>query len=148
MTQVTLERETGVINGDYSDDLLFLRQLILDGQWDDVLEFIQPLASLEAFDHARFRFAVLKAKFVELLCLRGDTSAADSAAVDAVVEVLRLLEPVAPSREEHSALCLLLTSGRPLAEHPEYRYKYIIRRGLCIIYDDGLSHPLYSSPSL
>ena len=32
ISQVTLERESGVINGNYSDDLLFLRQLILDGQ--------------------------------------------------------------------------------------------------------------------
>ena len=40
---LSLERETGVINAIVSDDMLFLRQLILDGQWDDVLEFIQPL---------------------------------------------------------------------------------------------------------
>ena len=29
ISQVTCERETGVINGHFSDDLLFLRQLIL-----------------------------------------------------------------------------------------------------------------------
>ena len=28
ISQVTLERETGVINGHFSDDLLFLRQLV------------------------------------------------------------------------------------------------------------------------
>lgn len=39
--QLSLERESGVINGVFSDDVLFLRQLMLDGQWDDVLEFIQ-----------------------------------------------------------------------------------------------------------
>jgi len=122
-----LERESGVINGDFSDDLLFLRQLILDGQWDDVLEFIQPLAALAAFDQNAFAFAVLKAKFVELLCLKGDESTSapeadsSSSAVDAVVDTLRQLEAVAPSKEEHTALCLLLTSGRPLAEHPEYK---------------------------
>ena len=37
ISQVTLERESGVINGNYSDDLLFLRQLILDGQVFDLL---------------------------------------------------------------------------------------------------------------
>lgn len=37
ISQLSLERETGVINGVYSDDVLFLRQLILDGQWDDVI---------------------------------------------------------------------------------------------------------------
>ncbi len=62
--QVTLERETGVINGSFSDDLLFLRQLILDGQWDDVLEFIQPLAALPAFQvrTAERRFHEIKRK--------------------------------------------------------------------------------------
>ena len=57
---MTLERETGVINGNYSDDLLFLRQLILDGQWDDVIEFISPLSTLPAFDYEKFKFLVLK----------------------------------------------------------------------------------------
>ena len=32
ISQVSLERESGVINGDLSDDILFLRQLIIDGQ--------------------------------------------------------------------------------------------------------------------
>ena len=68
--QATLERETGVINGQYSDDLLFLRQLILDGQWDDVIEFIQPLASLPAFNYKQFLFTILRAKFVELMCIK------------------------------------------------------------------------------
>jgi len=43
ISQLSLERESGIINGSYSDDALFLRQLILDGQWDDALEFVQPL---------------------------------------------------------------------------------------------------------
>jgi hypothetical protein len=30
--------------------MLFLRQLILDGQWDDVIEFVQPLGSIEGFN--------------------------------------------------------------------------------------------------
>ena len=36
-----LERESGLVNGLFSDDVLFLRHLILDGQWEDVLQFIQ-----------------------------------------------------------------------------------------------------------
>ena len=50
ISMLSLERETGVINGIFSDDMLFLRQLILDGQWDDVIDFIQPLISMEGFD--------------------------------------------------------------------------------------------------
>jgi len=110
-----LERETGVINGNYSDDLLFLRQLILDGQWDDVIEFISPLATLPTFDYDRFKFLVLKvfslflttvfvmshnffyiskAKFVELICIRSESVEATENAVDAVVEVVKELEMV------------------------------------------------------
>jgi hypothetical protein len=109
-----LERETGVINGNYSDDLLFLRQLILDGQWDDVIEFISPLATLPTFDYDRFKFLVLKvskktskmktlnchfhltcqAKFVELICIRSESAEATENAVDAVVEVVKELELV------------------------------------------------------
>ena len=53
-----------------SDDLLFLRQLILDGQWDDVIEFIQPLATLPAFNYKQFLFIIQRAKFVELMCIK------------------------------------------------------------------------------
>jgi hypothetical protein len=52
-----------VINGNYSDDLLFLRQLILDGQWDDVIEFISPLATLPAFNYDKFKFLILKVNY-------------------------------------------------------------------------------------
>lgn len=33
-----------------------LRQLILDGQWDEVLQFIQPLECMEKFDRKRWGF--------------------------------------------------------------------------------------------
>ncbi|KAK8756780.1 hypothetical protein V5799_000518 [Amblyomma americanum] len=55
ISQLVLERESGVINDALSDDLLFLRQLILDGQWDNVLDFVQPLEGMGAFDSKRFK---------------------------------------------------------------------------------------------
>ena len=114
-------RETGVINGTYSDDLLFLRQLILDGQWDDVVEFIQPLASLPAFNYKQFLFTILKARFVELMCIKCEAPMASTdQAVDTVVDVLKEIEEVSPSKEHYSNLCLLLTLNK-LSEHPEYR---------------------------
>ncbi len=59
---MTLERESGVINGSFSDDLLFLRQLILDGQWEDTIEFIQPLASLPSFQYKTFQYTILRVR--------------------------------------------------------------------------------------
>lgn len=72
ISQLSLERESGVINGVYSDDVLFLRQLILDGQWDDVSEFIQPLEGLASFDSRHFHYIVLRQKYIELLCIKSE----------------------------------------------------------------------------
>lgn len=87
ITQLSLERETGVINGCFSDDLLFLRQLILDGQWDDVLEFIQPLEALQTFEMRKFSYAILKHKYVELLCIRSEANVQGNTVDNAVEEV-------------------------------------------------------------
>lgn len=119
------ERETGVINGIYSDDVLFLRQLILDGQWDDVLEFIQPLCELQAFDMKLFKYTILRHKYIELLCIKSEAAGIAMGAnvegtVEEVVQVLGLLEKLAPSKEEYSGLCLLLTLPR-LSDHLSYR---------------------------
>lgn len=126
ISQLSLERETGVINGSYSDDVLFLRQLILDGQWDDVLEFIQPLETLPAFDMKKFKYQILRRKYEELLCIKseatllsGTLNSVDNA-VEEVVKVLRELEKVVPSKEEYSQLCLLLTLPR-LNDHLSYK---------------------------
>lgn len=95
ISQLSLERETGVINGQYSDDVLFLRQLILDGQWDDVLEFIQPLEALPDFDMRKFTYSILRHKYVELLCIKSEANVVITGrngnvdnAVEEVVKVL------------------------------------------------------------
>lgn len=69
ITQMALERETGVHNGSFSDDVLFLRQLILDGQWDDVLAFMQPLEALADFETKKVRYSINKHKYIELVSL-------------------------------------------------------------------------------
>ncbi|CRK96255.1 CLUMA_CG009681, isoform A, partial [Clunio marinus] len=127
ISQLSLERETGVINGIYSDDVLFLRQLVLDGQWDDVLEFIQPLEALSLFDMKLFKYTILRHKYIELLCIRSEAGGITiggqstvEGAVEEVVQVLSLLEKFAPSKEEYSGLCLLLTLPR-LSDHLSYK---------------------------
>ena len=57
------------INGLRSVIVDFLFQ-ILDGQWDDVIEFIQPLATLPAFNYKQFLFIIQRAKFVEMMCIK------------------------------------------------------------------------------
>lgn len=127
ISQLSLERETGVINGVYSDDVLFLRQLVLDGQWDDVLEFIQPLEALSSFDMKLFKYTILRHKYIELLCIKSEAGGITvggqstvEGAVEEVVQVLTLLEKYAASKEEYSGLCLLLTLPR-LSDHLSYK---------------------------
>lgn len=122
ITQLSLERETGVINGNYADDVLFLRQLILDGQWDDVLEFIQPLSALKTFEANKFNYAILRHKYIELLCIRAEIKAYNNVEniVEEVVDVLSKLEKLAPSKDEYSNLCLLLTLPS-ITDHAQFK---------------------------
>uniref|UniRef100_A0A8C9QXC5 WD repeat domain 47 n=1 Tax=Scleropages formosus TaxID=113540 RepID=A0A8C9QXC5_SCLFO len=125
ITMLALERESGVINGLYSDDMLFLRQLILDGQWDEVLQFIQPLECMETFDKKRFHYIILRQKFLEVLCVNNAMSAEDEPqhlelTMKEAVRCLHSLEEFCPSKEDYSQLCLLLTLPR-LTQHAEFR---------------------------
>uniref|UniRef100_A0AAY4ATA1 CTLH domain-containing protein n=1 Tax=Denticeps clupeoides TaxID=299321 RepID=A0AAY4ATA1_9TELE len=125
ISMLALEKESGVINGLYSDDMLFLRQLVLDGQWDEVLQFIQPLESMDKFDRKRFRYIVLKQKFLEALCVNNAMSAEDEPqhlefTMQEAVKCLHALEEFCPSKEDYSKLCLLLTLPR-LTNHAEFK---------------------------
>ncbi|KAF5405213.1 WD repeat-containing protein 47 [Paragonimus heterotremus] len=139
ISMLSLERETGQVNGPFNEDILFFRQLVLEGHWDDALDYLEPLKGPPiGMDLREARFLLLKHKYLELLCLRcngasvvtdgvypnGDTAvdypdAVDSA-VEQVVDCLRQLEPECPSQIEYRDLALLLTLPR-LDQHPAYR---------------------------
>lgn len=121
ISMLSLERETGVINGVYSDDMLFLRQLILDGRWEDVIDFIQPLSSVGTFDLKRFQYVVYRYKYLELLCIRSESTPAPNydSTVDELVRCMSCLELLCPLKDEYDNLCLLLTLPR-LSDHPDY----------------------------
>ncbi|XP_056276651.1 WD repeat-containing protein 47 isoform X2 [Pseudoliparis swirei] len=125
ISMLALEKESGVINGLYSDDMLFLRQLVLDGQWDEVLQFIQPLECMDKFDRKRFRYIILKQKFLEALCVNNAMSAEDEPqhlefTMQEAVKCLHSLEEFCPSKDDYSKLCLLLTLPR-LTHHAEFK---------------------------
>ncbi|KAM4640620.1 WD repeat-containing protein 47 isoform 2-T2 [Discoglossus pictus] len=125
ISMLALEKESGVINGLYSDDMLFLRQLILDGQWDEVLQFIQPLECMEKFDKKRFRYIILQQKFLEALCVNNAMSAEEEPqhlefTMQEAVKCLHSLEEYCSSKDDYSKLCLLLTLPR-LTNHAEFK---------------------------
>ncbi|XP_074525100.1 WD repeat-containing protein 47-like [Halichoeres trimaculatus] len=125
ISMLALEKESGVINGLYSDDMLFLRQLILDGQWEEVMQFIQPLEGMEKFEKKRFRYIILKQKFLEALCVNNAMSAAEDPhnlelTMQEAVKCLNSLEEFCPTKDDYSKLCLLLTLPR-LTHHAEFK---------------------------
>uniref|UniRef100_A0A3B5L428 CTLH domain-containing protein n=1 Tax=Xiphophorus couchianus TaxID=32473 RepID=A0A3B5L428_9TELE len=125
ISMLALEKESGVINGLYSDDMLFLRQLILDGQWEEVMQFIQPLEGMEKFDKKRFRYIILKQRFLEALCVNNAISATEDPhnlelTMQEAVRCLHCLEELCPTKEDYSKLCLLLTLPR-LTHHAEFK---------------------------
>uniref|UniRef100_A0A3B4AYC9 WDR47 cross-over region domain-containing protein n=1 Tax=Periophthalmus magnuspinnatus TaxID=409849 RepID=A0A3B4AYC9_9GOBI len=97
ISMLALEKESGVINGLYSDDMLFLR----------------------------FRYIVLKQKFLEALCVNNAMSAEDEPqnlefTMQEAVKCLHALEEFCPSKDDYSKLCLLLTLPR-LTNHAEFK---------------------------
>ncbi|CAF0783266.1 unnamed protein product [Adineta steineri] len=119
ISMLDIERETGIINGSFSEDILFLRQLILDGQWDDVIDFVQPLKSIDAFDAKQFIYIVLKYQFLELLCLKTEAQIENDLSVEQIVKFLNDLRPFAPNEQEYKKLSFLLTLKR-LQDHTDY----------------------------
>lgn len=74
-----------------------------------------------------FKYTILQHKYVELLCIKSEAGeitvggqSTVEGAVEEVVQVLTLLEKYAPSKEEYSGLCLLLTLPR-LTDHLSYK---------------------------
>uniref|UniRef100_A0A3B4GSJ1 WD repeat-containing protein 47-like n=1 Tax=Pundamilia nyererei TaxID=303518 RepID=A0A3B4GSJ1_9CICH len=97
ISMLALEKESGVINGLYSDDMLFLR----------------------------FRYIIFKQKFLEALCVNNAMSAAEDPlnleiTMQEAVKCLHSLEEFCPTKEDYSKLCLLLTLPR-LTHHAEFK---------------------------
>ena len=120
-TMRSLEKESGVVNCGYSDDILFLRDLVLDGEWEAILIFAQPFEGITDFDSRQFRYLVLKQKFMEVLYFKsGFGGNSTSYSIEDLIKCLNQLEADCPNKAEYSKLCFLLTVPN-LPEQPEYR---------------------------
>jgi hypothetical protein len=58
----------------------------LDGQWDDVIDFVQPLKTIDAFDAKQFIYIVLKYQFLELLCLKTESPVENEVSAEQIVK--------------------------------------------------------------
>ena len=117
----SLEKESGIVNCGFSDDILFLRDLVLDGEWEAILIFAQPFEGINEFDSRQFRYLVLKQKFMEVLYFKsGFGGNSTSYSIEDLIKCLNQLEEDCPNKAEYSKLCWLLTVPN-LSEQPEYR---------------------------
>lgn len=115
-----LEKEVNVVNCPYSDSIKFLRELILDGEWDAVEDFAQPLEEIQEFDCRKFHFLVTKQKYLETLFEKCEGIVEDKEGLrDSLVASLNLLEKYSPLKDEYNKLYWYL-SVPSLRDEPEF----------------------------
>ncbi|KAJ7372275.1 WD repeat-containing protein 47 [Desmophyllum pertusum] len=108
-TMRSLEKEAGIANCGFSDDILFLRELVLDGEWEAILIFAQPFEG------------IADKSFMEVLYFKsGFGGNSTSYSIEDLIKCLNQLEEDCPNKAEYSKLCWLLTVPN-LPEQPEYR---------------------------
>ena len=117
----TLEKESCIVNCNLSNEVLFLRELVLDGDFDEILQVGNSFAWRTDFNHNFFNYVVLRQKFIELIYMKSHILGKDScSSVEDVVKTLSQLEMYCPSKDEYNNLCWLLTVPN-LNEHEEFK---------------------------
>ena len=92
---ISLEKETGISNfPSTDDDLSYVRELVLDGRFEDVLRFLQPI-----IQSSSIIFQLKRQQFLERLS-QGDSSTTSlSSAVVGIVQELRDLKSLCDKEE-------------------------------------------------
>ena len=111
-----------------NQDVAFLRELILDGRWEDVEIVVAPLAGRTGFDAAGVLFAARRQRFLELFSGRlvggsgggsGEGGDGGGATVLSLVSALRAAEGVAPNKAAFNELTYTLTLPS-VNDHPQF----------------------------
>ena len=84
-TMRCLEKETGISNSPSDDDLSYVRELVLDGRFEDVLRFLEPI-----IQSSSIIFQLKRQQFLERL-QQGDSSSSSSSLSSAVVGIVQEL---------------------------------------------------------
>lgn len=110
VTMRTLEKESGVINCDYSDEVLFLRDLVMDGDFEEIIQFGNSFMGSPTFNQKRFNFLVLKQKYIELIYTKSHIIGKQTYnIVEDVMKTLSELKCYCSTKDEYSDFCWLLT---------------------------------------
>jgi len=124
ISTLTIERETGIQNICFSGDLLFFRQLILDGQYSNAIDFLSQFESHSyPYEKNEIHCIINKHRFVELLYVRSDCSYQGMDKELAGQELLTTLHEInrcCQNREDYDKLYLLL-SLPSIDQHPDFQ---------------------------
>ena len=116
-------------------ELQLVRELTLDGRWEQLLSYLQPLDQSglgEKEDFRKCRYAVAKQRYLESLAKspkptpeifsvgEGNEKESANQRLQRFMADLQELERLCPTEEEYSALCNLLTVPS-LSAHDRYR---------------------------
>lgn len=122
---------------DSNEALLYIQKLVLQGRWDDIVEYIEPLHSKLELNYDKLMFIIRRQQFLELLSWQGggghkhallpwtrasrtvnksDLNVYDQ---DELSCLLKLLEKYCTRKEFNSLLSLM--SLERLCDHPDYR---------------------------
>ena len=121
-SMVALERETGLLPDEYPAELLFFRDLVLEGEWSEVVNLVQLLSHSESYSDVMY--AIERQRFLELLHTQGQPSPPPAAPYPAprkgeIQEHLQRLERLCPDRTEFATLSCLITLPN-LTDHPVF----------------------------
>ena len=119
-----LEKESSLALFKYSKEIQFLRNLILEGQWQDADGFIKTIFEQESSNKPeshddlqnlnQINYQIKKQIYLELLH-SNDLEKNQNY----VVELIKELESLSMSKDDHFELCNLLNYTR-LQNHPDY----------------------------
>lgn len=93
---LALEDETSIGLYSYSKEIKFFRNLIIDGQWEDAENFLQPLKLKKNFNYNAVVFELRRQRFLEMVD--------SNESYMSYVKALKDLEGLC-TKEEFNSLC-------------------------------------------
>ena len=113
-----LEKESGTTIEPFDADSAFLRDLVLDGEWASLLQFIEPLQSLPNGEHALCAFEIKKQQLLETIHDK-EAKYGDDFDANAALELLADLERLGGAEKVADLRRLFALSS--LSRHPKYK---------------------------
>ncbi|XP_039270306.2 WD repeat-containing protein 47-like [Styela clava] len=99
---IALERETGVFpaaDGSMPENLQYLRRLSLDGEWDNVLFYLEPFTELGEFSTDTLNYLVLRQKYIEILHGMSANKTCSAKEKENLIKILKEIQPYCTAEE-------------------------------------------------